>query len=391
MKTDEIRKLFEKLGFNERSITEIYYRNDRKLREKLNSYDQILAQMIDSIIRWETDTGKKVLGEVRTFIKRKIDETEKRISESLKQGNILFEQTQIDFNELTIDGKTINEFFYANVNHIGKYYNWNDLSGISLENIRISNAKICNASFSYANFDNSILQAIKFNNCNFSNCSFRNCHLTTLSFENDFGSFSNSDWSGSNINAIEISINSFGNAPIISKISYIELLIRALMLKKGNSKYSNFSSCRLINDDTDLQYKEVFNYISWYQNTIRLFEKPFREKNIIRRIIAQTINFCNALFTKNWNSFSSTLTTGLFIIVIYSLMYWHWNCIYLGIDKYEKAFNFSIQIFTNLGYGDIKPDLNESTVGLWVVSSESALGYFWLALGVTVLGKKIFK
>lgn len=391
MKTDEIRKLFKILGFNDRSITEVYYRQDRKLREKLNNYDQILAQKIDSIIRWETDTGKKVLGEVRTFIKRKIEETENRIRESYRQGNILFQQTQIDFNELTIDGKSINDYFYDNVLHIGKYINWNDLSGINLENIRISNAKIYNALFSYANFDNSVLQAIEFINCNLSDCSFRNCHLTTLSFKDDFGSFSNSNWSGSNINSIEISNKSFGNSPIFSKISYLELIIRALLPKTANSKYSNFSSCRLVNDETDLLYKEVFNYITWYQNTIRLFEKPFRDKNIIKRIIGHTINFCNALFTRNWSSFSSTLITGLFIIFIYSLMYWHWNCIYLGIDNYEKAVNFSIQIFTNLGYGDIKPDLNYSTVGLWVVSSESALGYFWLALGVTVLGKKIFK
>ncbi|MBK7056750.1 MAG: pentapeptide repeat-containing protein [Leptospiraceae bacterium] len=376
MKAEEIRNLFKLLGFEGRSITEIWYNDDGKLKKKLNEYDQTLAQKIESLIRWETDIGKKVLGEVRAFIKEKIDMTKKVNEDSFQLGIHHFELTIIDFNELKINNKSLNDYFYENVPHSRKYTGWNDLAGIPLENISISNAIIRNALFSDSNFSNSVLQSIRFEKCNLNNCSFKNCHVSALRIEAAHGSYSNCDWSGSLVNAIEISSKMFGGNSNLNKISYFELIKRSLCINKKNKSYTDFVFCQLINDDTDLQFKDIFNYINWYQNTMNLFNSASKEKNPVKKFSKVIMNFAITITTMNWHSFTATVVTGAFIIFIFSLSYWYWNDIYTDITNYERALNFSIQIFTSLGYGDIKPDLKKSNIGLWVVSLETALGYF---------------
>ena len=69
MDNKNLIKLFKTIGYKGRSVTEIWYRNPLEIKSKLDQLSTSLGQRIEQQIRWETDEGKKVLGEVRKFIK----------------------------------------------------------------------------------------------------------------------------------------------------------------------------------------------------------------------------------------------------------------------------------------------------------------------------------
>ena len=153
----QIRYYFKKNGYNGGSITEIWYQNPVEIRDKLDKYIPALGQKTERLIRWKTDAGLKALGDIRAFIKDKITSTSEINTQSRMSGNNSFRNTVIDFNELLINGQSINDYLYSTIKHLYSYTGWNDLSGIPLDNIRISNAVIKNAQLSQAIFDNSVL------------------------------------------------------------------------------------------------------------------------------------------------------------------------------------------------------------------------------------------
>lgn len=393
MTDEQIKYYFKQVGHKGRSITEVWYRNPNEIKSKLDKYIPALGQKIEKIIRWRTDIGIKALGDIRAFIKEKLDGTSEINTKNFKEGNYLFRVPIIDFNELIINGKTINEFLYSNIKHSYSYGNWNDLSGIPLDNIRISNAIIKNAQLSHASFDCSVLQSIEFFNCNFNDCSFQNCHLTGLRIPDGSGAFSNCNWIGSTVNAIEISSKNIGINPVYKKISYARLIMSAFNGGSSRqSKHTDFSACTILNDDIIYQFKEHVEYINWYQSTMIKYGQVKKEKRWIKRISKKTINATNALTTMNWYSPISTLLTGIIVILIFSLLYnFAFNYYFIGLDSYGKALNFSLQIFTSLGFGDMKPDLTKGILGSTLISIECALGYFWIALTIMVIGKRLIR
>ncbi|HCG5296073.1 TPA: hypothetical protein NJZ52_003811 [Vibrio parahaemolyticus] len=76
MTENEIREHFEKVGYKGRSIVDVWFQNWDKIRPDLERKHPTLSQKIETHIRWKTDTGKKVLAEILTYIETK----KKRIS-----------------------------------------------------------------------------------------------------------------------------------------------------------------------------------------------------------------------------------------------------------------------------------------------------------------------
>ncbi|WP_416171396.1 ion channel [Algoriphagus boritolerans] len=64
---------------------------------------------------------------------------------------------------------------------------------------------------------------------------------------------------------------------------------------------------------------------------------------------------------------------------------------FLNISSFGDSINFSVQIFTGLGYADIKPDLTKGSLGNTIVSIENIVGYIWISLTLVVIGRKILK
>ncbi|MFW6046888.1 MAG: pentapeptide repeat-containing protein [Candidatus Woesearchaeota archaeon] len=393
MTEKQIRFYLRKVGYQDRSIVAIWYRNPSEVRGKLDKYLPTLGQKIETIIRWYTDDGIKALGEIRTFIKRKINEASDFNSREMQKGSLKFKKTVIDFNELFIEGQSINEYMYSKINHLYRHNNWNDLSGIPLTNLSLDNAIIANAQLSNAIFDNSNFYNVEFINCNLHSCSFKNCHSSTLFISGDRGAFSDCDWRGSLVNNIDISSKNIGINPIYKKISYFKLLGIAI---KGdipkNYNHTHFSACQIFDDNTTYQFRKHIDYINWYQSTLIKYSKLKTERNIFIRIFLMLKNLINAATSMNWYSPFSTLFTGGLVILLFSFIYYFLiNSYYLGIENYWQSLNFSLQIFTNLGFGIIKPILSKGILGNTLVSVESALGYFWLALTIMVFSKKIYR
>ena len=181
--------------------------------------------------------------------------------------------------------------------------------------------------------------------------------------------------------------------PEYEKISYFQLIKTAFNGKNSRlSSYTNFSTCTLINDNLNFRFKEHIEYINWYQSTMFKYGEIKSESNWLRRNIIRSTNIINAITTMNWFSPIPTLVTGFIVIIIFSLIYcFLFNSFFIGLTSYGRSLNFSVQIFTSLGFGDMKPDLNKGILGSVLISIECALGYFWIALTLMVFGKRIFR
>tara|TARA_R110002124_G_C8937662_1_gene512457 strand:+ start:72 stop:1283 length:1212 start_codon:yes stop_codon:yes gene_type:complete len=403
MTEKEIKYYLKKVGYKGRNIIEIWYRNPSEAKNQLDNYLPTLGQKIERIIRWKTDEGIKVLGQIRSFIKSKTDLSKITLEQNDKNGYNTPNITIIDFNELKIEGKSINDYMYEKIKHNYSYSGWNDLSGINLSNLTLhnvviknalfANANFDNANFDNANFDNANFYNIKFENCNLPNCSFRNCNISSIRIANGSGSFANSNWNGSSVNNVEISSKNFGNNPIYRRVSYFQFLKIALTGKPNNdSNYTNFTTCTLLSDNTNYQFKIHHEYINWYQSSLLKYGKIKSIPNFFRRNVIKMVNFLNALFSMNWFSVSAAFFAASLLIFLFSVIFYYLTTdYYSGMDNYTDSLNFSIQIFTNLGYGDIKPDLSKGSIGNFLVSIESLLGFFWLALIIIVFSKKINK
>ncbi|HCG5296072.1 TPA: pentapeptide repeat-containing protein [Vibrio parahaemolyticus] len=230
---------------------------------------------------------------------------------------------KLDFNEVLVDGKTINEYFYSNVKHASKHFGWVDLSGIPLRDTRISNAVICNAQLSNADFSNSVLQSITFVNCNLASCNFENSHVTMLRFKGA-GGLANSNWISASVNSIDISANQFGAFPVFAKIGYFQLINVALTGRVPRGvKYTDFSNCylKVESEEDSTQVKLVKEYISWYQNTINRYTYRSRNDSLLSKIMRVVNNTFNAITTMNWSSLWSTVLTGCSLVILFSALF----------------------------------------------------------------------
>jgi hypothetical protein len=282
---------------------------------------------------------------------------------------------------------------YSNIPHLYSTNGWNDLSGIPLKWIRFDNCIIYNAQLSNGVFDSTKFFNVEFFNSNLNDCSFRNCLICYIRFGDQSGSFTNADLTDSYINAIEFSSKKWGGA-VISKISHIDLIKISILGENKfskNNNYTSFLACNIENDNEHKSYKEKLDYVIWFQETIEKLTSINDQELSLKREKKRIINILIIIFTKNWSSISAIVLSAVFIIFLFSFIYFSQNEYFLNLNSFCDSFNFSAQIFTGLGYADIKPDLSKGWFGNTIITIENFIGYIWISLMLIVIGKKVFK
>lgn len=393
MTKEKILKHLNKNGLEGKSLVEAWYSDHVKARDLLDKLIPTFGQKIEKQIRWETEPGKKALEIIKSRIVSLQNDTADRNSERVRNGNYQIEKTTIDFNQILIGGLSISQFMYTNIPHLYSTGGWVDLSGIPLKWIRLQNCIIQNAQLSLGVFDYSSFYNVEFFNCNLNDCSFKNCRIGFIRFGDQSGSFSNADLTDSFVNAIDFSSKYWGGA-IIKKISYLELLKISIAGKNNfnkNSRYTSFLACTVGIDNEHKSYKEKSDYVIWFQETVAILTSVDNHKPSLRREKIRIINILNILFTKNWSSISAIFFSAGLIILLFSIIYFLNKEYFLSLNNFGDSFNFSAQIFTGLGYADIKPDLSKGWIGNTIITIENFIGYIWISLMLIVIGKKIFK
>mgnify|MGYP001054055553 CR=1 FL=1 len=114
-----------------------------------------------------------------------------------------------------------------------------------------------------------------------------------------------------------------------------------------------------------------------------LFFLESKTKWIVNRFLSIFSNYGESPFR--------VLVSSLFIIIIYSILYWGFQGITSGDIKFNPSFleslYFSIVTFTTLGYGDYHP----KPFFQLVATSEAFIGAFMLAFFVVVVSRKIIR
>ncbi|MBA4298918.1 MAG: hypothetical protein C0433_02255 [Cyclobacterium sp.] len=393
MNRDQILRHLNKNGLQGKTLVQAWYFDHVKARDLIDRIIPGLGQKIEKQIRWETEAGKKALEIIKSRIVTLQDETGNRNSERVRMGNYQIEKTIIDFNKILIDGISISQFMYDNIPHLYSTAGWVDLSGIPLKWIRLQNCIIKNAQLSNGIFDNSSFYNVEFFICNLNDCSFKNCRIVHIRFGDQSGSFSNADLSETFVNAIDFSFKKWGGA-IIKKISYFDLLKIAITGKNNFSKnngYTSFLACNVEIDNEHNSYKEKSYYVIWFQETVAELTSINDKELSFKREVRRIINILNILFTKNWSSISAIFFSAGLMILLFSFIYLFNKEYFLSLNNFGDSFNFSAQIFTGLGYADIKPDLSKGWIGNTIITIENFIGFVWISLMLIVIGKKIFK
>ncbi|HAH37413.1 MAG TPA: hypothetical protein DEQ87_09500 [Algoriphagus sp.] len=393
MNRNQIQRILKKNGLQGDSLVDVWYSDHSKARDLLDRIIPGYGQKIEKQIRWETEPGIKALEIIKSKINILQKETAAQNSERVRSGDYQIEKTIIDFNQILIDGISISQFMYTNIPHTYSTGGWMDLLGIPLKWIRLQNCIIRNAQLSCGIFDNSEFYNVEFLNCNLNDCSFKNCRIGFIRFGDQSGSFTNADLNNAFVNAIDFSSKMWGGAKI-NEISYFGLLKISIFGENSFSKYNNytsFSACNVSVDSEQEPYKELSEYVIWFQNTISKFSKISSEPRIFPRELHRMKNVLLAFSTKNWSSISAIFFSAALIVLTFSFSFLFLKENFLNISSFGDSINFSVQIFTGLGYADIKPDLTKGSLGNTIVSIENIVGYIWISLTLVVIGRKILK
>ena len=345
------------------------------------------------VIRWKSDLGQCCQKSVREYIENKINTNYAFRGILYKQGITDYFAAEISFDDFEFKYKddTYNLSSFAKSFPTSQVGGLHDLRGIDLSNIRLQDITLKNCFLSYANFSNSIISQSTFNNVLLGQSNFDNCKIIGIRFTNHCG-ISGATFKNSFINAVKFSDDLIGEGIIISKITYISLLImclKSIVSSKQSSKLNNYTTF-LANDTKDInnpKIKGLKSYIDWFQDihySINYQSIDINKKSKYS-IIFQVIT------TKYWSSYKvlggfSILLNFLFSSIIY---FFHRNFKYpdeLKPFDFFDSFYFSIVTFVTLGYGDITPI---NWIGQLIVIMCVSSGYIILALFIFLLSKKI--